>query len=404
MAGNKPGSGFYAGATNEALIGEIQNIAKTNPAVAQWLSAGVGAMVNAASNQSSVTGAMVAQTGTQENAYGRMRQPDELGEFEYYYFIDLYGNTYKRTKHKDILINPSEVNVLLVVQNSEKGHQLEGQEVIINSDRSWTAIDEPLGYVHPDGMFKTNWWRESKSDGERAEEFVKTIDSLEQQLNQPYVVDTWPDKITGLVYNQYNDGHVEFTGKYQGNVNLKSGAQAVFNKEHKTWYAGNYPIYLDFESQGIINAQRIHNGLQPLKDFINDPNTGIGVITDATSYIGEYSGFKYTGSAVTFAKIIPQLEKNQQRYSTIEGKFAAGVVDFGNEFSKDYMSAQAAALVSTTAIGARTISLIQKPTLSFTDGLIVTVGTGAVVSSTAGQVAICVLIVASILGYMILTS
>ncbi|MDD7291259.1 MAG: hemagglutinin repeat-containing protein, partial [Veillonella caviae] len=97
MAGNKPGSGFYAGATNEALIGEIQNIAKTNPAVAQWLSAGVGAMVNAASNQSSVTGAMVAQTGTQENAYGRMRQPDELGEFEYYYFIDLYGNTYKRT-------------------------------------------------------------------------------------------------------------------------------------------------------------------------------------------------------------------------------------------------------------------------------------------------------------------
>lgn len=386
MAGNKPGSGFYAGATNEALIGEIQNIAKTNPAVAQWLSAGVGAMVNAASNQSSVTGAMVAQTGTQENAYGRMRQPDELGEFEYYYFIDLYGNTYKRTKHKDILINPSEVNVLLVVQNSEKGHQLEGQEVIINSDRSWTAIDEPLGYVHPDGMFKTNWWRESKSDGERAEEFVKTIDSLEQQLSQPYVVDTWPDKTTGLIYNQYNDGHVEFIGKYQGNVNLKSGAQAVFNKEHKTWYAGNYPIYLDFESQGIINAQRIHNGLQPLKDFINDPNTGIGVITDATSYIGEYSGFKYTGSAVTFAKTIPQLEKNQQRYSTIEGKFAAGVVDFGNEFSKDYMSAQAAALVSTTAIGARAISLIQKPTLSFTDGLIVTVGTGAVVSSTAGQV------------------
>lgn len=50
------------------------------------------------------------------------------------------------------------------------------------------------------------------------------------------------------------------------------------------------------------------------------------------------------------------------------------------------MSAQAAALVSTTAIGARAISLIQKPTLSFTDGLIVTVGTGTVVSSTAGQV------------------
>ena len=30
MAGNNPGSGFYAGATNEALIGEIQKIAKKN--------------------------------------------------------------------------------------------------------------------------------------------------------------------------------------------------------------------------------------------------------------------------------------------------------------------------------------------------------------------------------------
>ncbi len=33
VAGNKPGSGFYAGVTNEALIGDIQKVA-TNPAVA----------------------------------------------------------------------------------------------------------------------------------------------------------------------------------------------------------------------------------------------------------------------------------------------------------------------------------------------------------------------------------
>ena len=33
MAGNKPGSGFYAGATNEALIVEIQKIAKEKPDV-----------------------------------------------------------------------------------------------------------------------------------------------------------------------------------------------------------------------------------------------------------------------------------------------------------------------------------------------------------------------------------
>ena len=39
MAGNKPGSVFYAGATNEALIGEIQKIAKEKLDVAQTLSA-----------------------------------------------------------------------------------------------------------------------------------------------------------------------------------------------------------------------------------------------------------------------------------------------------------------------------------------------------------------------------
>ncbi|MDY5254053.1 hemagglutinin repeat-containing protein [Veillonella caviae] len=70
MAGNKPGSGFYAGATNEALIGEIQNIAKTNPAVAQTLSALLGAAVNGSLGHSPVTGAAEAQYGTKWNVGG----------------------------------------------------------------------------------------------------------------------------------------------------------------------------------------------------------------------------------------------------------------------------------------------------------------------------------------------
>ena len=67
VAGNKPGSGFYAGVTNEALIGEIQKVAKTNPAVAQWLSAGVGAVVNAGLGKPVITGAAEAQYGTKWN-------------------------------------------------------------------------------------------------------------------------------------------------------------------------------------------------------------------------------------------------------------------------------------------------------------------------------------------------
>ena len=71
IAGNPTGSGFYAGATNEALIGEIQKIAKSNPAVAQWLSASLGALVNGSLNKSVITGATESQYGTKYNASGR---------------------------------------------------------------------------------------------------------------------------------------------------------------------------------------------------------------------------------------------------------------------------------------------------------------------------------------------
>ena len=69
MAGNKPGSGLYAGATNEALIGEIQKIAKEKPDVAQTLSALLGAAVNGSLGYSPVTGAAEAQYGTKWNQY-----------------------------------------------------------------------------------------------------------------------------------------------------------------------------------------------------------------------------------------------------------------------------------------------------------------------------------------------
>lgn len=72
IAGNPTGSGFYAGATNEALIGEIQKIAKSNPAVAQWLSASLGALVNHGLGKSQITGATEAQYGTKWNASNQM--------------------------------------------------------------------------------------------------------------------------------------------------------------------------------------------------------------------------------------------------------------------------------------------------------------------------------------------
>ena len=45
----------------------FKKVAKTNPAVAQWLSAGVGAVVNAGLGKPVITGAAEAQYGTKWN-------------------------------------------------------------------------------------------------------------------------------------------------------------------------------------------------------------------------------------------------------------------------------------------------------------------------------------------------
>ena len=67
MAGNAPGSGFKATMTNEMLISEINKVAKHDPAVAQWLSATVGGVVNKASGENVNVGAGVSSYATKWN-------------------------------------------------------------------------------------------------------------------------------------------------------------------------------------------------------------------------------------------------------------------------------------------------------------------------------------------------
>ena len=215
IAGNPVGSGFYAGVTNEALISEIQKISNTNPAVAQWLSAALGAVVNGALDKPMVTGATEAQYGTKYNAYGRMKQPRELDYTESYDFIDLYGNTWRRRRSGDSRINPENIRPLAVVQTAEEGHQLEGQEVWINGDGSWTNINESMGLVNLSFTNSNPFRWEPSSDGERAEKFLQVANA---NSYEHYVVDTWRDRNTNMAYNQYSDGSVVPLGKTWGQV------------------------------------------------------------------------------------------------------------------------------------------------------------------------------------------
>ena len=67
MAGNAPGSGFKATMTNELLIEKIKQIADNDPALAQWLSAAVGGVVNKVTGGSVNTGAAVSSYSTKWN-------------------------------------------------------------------------------------------------------------------------------------------------------------------------------------------------------------------------------------------------------------------------------------------------------------------------------------------------
>jgi filamentous hemagglutinin len=74
IAGNKAGSGFLAGTVNEALIHRIEQLANGDPAKMQWISAALGATVNAAAGGTVVTGAATAQYGTKWNNLSKTRQ------------------------------------------------------------------------------------------------------------------------------------------------------------------------------------------------------------------------------------------------------------------------------------------------------------------------------------------
>ena len=73
MAGNAPGSapgsGFKATMTNELLIEKIKQIADNDPALAQWLSAAVGGVVNKVSGDPVNAGAAIASYATKWNSY-----------------------------------------------------------------------------------------------------------------------------------------------------------------------------------------------------------------------------------------------------------------------------------------------------------------------------------------------
>ena len=145
VAGNKPGSGFYAGATNEALIGEIQKIAKEKPDVAQSLSALLGAAVNGSLGYSPVTGAAEAQYGTKWNNY--KTRPTHEGAI-----IRTSAGWFIVENGEDVAIGWPGAGIIFWEQNPIPGEQSYGWDYRLNEDNSKTYIEGEVKNYGYNGM------------------------------------------------------------------------------------------------------------------------------------------------------------------------------------------------------------------------------------------------------------
>lgn len=145
MAGNKPGSGFYAGATNEVLIGEIQKIAKEKPDVAQSLSALLGAAVNGSLGYSTVTGAAEAQYGTKWNNY--KTRPTHEGAI-----IRTSAGWFIVENGEDVAIGWPGAGIIFWEQNPIPGEQSYGWDYRLNEDNSKTYIEGEVKNYGYNGM------------------------------------------------------------------------------------------------------------------------------------------------------------------------------------------------------------------------------------------------------------
>lgn len=134
IAGNSPGNGFKATMTNELLSREIIKLAKNDPALAQWLSSGFGAITNFLLDSDPGTGAAVASYATKWNLVSISSDDEDNEAFldrknkeQARYDLHTYGHNYQEFKknaeiYKSTLITmvPQFRNIFFDISNPTK--------------------------------------------------------------------------------------------------------------------------------------------------------------------------------------------------------------------------------------------------------------------------------------------
>ena len=261
IAGNPTGSGFYAGATNEALIEEIQKIAKSNPAVAQWLSASLGALVNYGLGKSSITGATEAQYGTKYNralrsatiAVDRSIRPSRKWGKNFSAIKMLQRGSYSKEDDKSedytqsIEKNEPYVTDTWRDSDTNMAYNTYSDGTVVPLDKTWGQILEEQGYptmLGDDNAFYT---------GNSTTGLYYNPDPSEESRKR--VVATGYQDSDGQLIQYHADKTITRTGDFLGNKYLREGYKPewVGSESNGYWTANNWYVNLDSEARKIIS-------------------------------------------------------------------------------------------------------------------------------------------------------
>lgn len=228
IAGNPAGSGFYAGLSNEALIGEIQKISKTNPAVAQWLSASLGAVVNGALDKPVVTGATEAQYGTKWNGY--LNATDSIVEgakdiANYVVTKHLQGR--KARGHGVVAVNRDIFRHTNKGKSAVKNGQFDvGRDIEIINETSLKNGKNIVEYRPPivDSDNRISEWNVNSQSYDLTNKYV---------INGVIAIDNGGiDKLGRVYMTREDNGKLIYSGTYQGPDGSRNWKPVISNSEY----------------------------------------------------------------------------------------------------------------------------------------------------------------------------
>ena len=263
MAGNTPGSGFKATMTNELLIDEIKKVAKYDPALAQWLSAAVGGVVNKASGENANAGSAVASYATKWNSYLFEDVPysnyylsnekdKEIRNYNSGYTDDdvKYARQEGTLKEKDYFINLA--NIATAVGGpgmALKMAAMDEDEIVENYADDITVVGYRDYIISPNNTFGRAITESSLYQQAVNEAIEKTVESGIRNRKVEYTVTFKHDSLLTKIFNL---GSFVSAGKHTSNIDVMIDDSG---------------IHVDTYMSDIFNFERGAGGSNPIREM-----------------------------------------------------------------------------------------------------------------------------------------